>query len=137
MRACLERVDDQVDDPDDGVRQRELRDELQELRHLLGQLGDARGERAVGSGGGPSESGMAFTQLKTATTVSMMSNTGISGVSAGWMASIRLNCWMLTPPGSVMTGGSPSSRNFEADREGHGRLLQMGRRWAGRRGRRW
>src|SRR5690606_37922262 len=38
-----QRVDDQVDDPDDGVRQRELRDELQELRDLLGQLGDARG----------------------------------------------------------------------------------------------
>jgi hypothetical protein len=37
----------------------------------------------VGSGGGPSESGMAWMQLKTATMVSMMSKSGINGVSAG------------------------------------------------------
>jgi hypothetical protein len=92
---------------------------------------------AVGSGGGPSESGMAFTQLKTATTVSMMSNTGISGVSAGWMASIRLNCWMLTPPGSVMTGGSPSSGISRQIGRATFVSFRWGRRWAGRRGRQW
>ncbi len=37
----------------------------------------------VGSGGGPSDSGMAFTVLNTAMTASRMLNTGMSGVSAG------------------------------------------------------
>jgi hypothetical protein len=49
---------------------------------------------AVGSGGGPSVSGIALMQLNTATTVSMMLNSGTSGVSAGWIASIRLTCSM-------------------------------------------
>ena len=35
---------------------------------------------------------MALMQLNTATTVSMMSKIGTSGVSAGWITSIRLMC---------------------------------------------
>lgn len=61
---------------------------------------------AVGSGGGPSVSGMALMQLKTATTVSMMLNSGTKGVSAGWITSIRLMCSIVTPPGSVIWSGS-------------------------------
>jgi hypothetical protein len=49
---------------------------------------------------------MALMQLKTATTVSMMLNSGTSGVSAGWITSIRLMCSIVTPPGSVIWKGS-------------------------------